>query len=87
MIMSSVILGKTTASIFYPEDGDSRFVQKIGKFLLALKHILEACILQVHVFVYWFMNIAGTVSQSLALNTVRLAYDGILKDCPKTGSV
>jgi hypothetical protein len=80
----TVILGKTTALIFYPEDANNRFVQKTGKFLLALKHILEDCILQVNVVVYWFMNIAGTVDQSLDLNRVWLAYDAILKDCPKT---
>jgi hypothetical protein len=60
-----------TASIFYPEDGDSRFVQNIGKFLLALKHIPEDCILQVNVFVYWFMNIADIVNQSLDLNKIQ----------------
>ena len=79
--------GKTTSSIYYSEDGDSRFVQNIGKLLLALKHIPKDCILQALVFVYWVMNIAGIVIHSLDHTTVRLTYDGIPKDRPKTGCV
>jgi hypothetical protein len=43
-------------------------------------------ILEVHTFVYWFMNTAGII-ESLDPNTVQPVHDGILKDLLKTGSV
>jgi hypothetical protein len=47
----------------------------------------QKTILEVRVFVYWFMNIAGIINESLDPNTVQPAYDGILKDQLNAGSM